>query len=86
MAIFRNTGKIERVMFRVNEELWNRMRNAIAGTTGATITSFCESAIRHEIERLERERGEAFPPRKREPKRGRPRKRVEDDYDPERGG
>ena len=62
----------DRVTLHLPAWLVDRMRNAVYWTPGMTMADLAEAALRKELERLEEERGEAFPTRQSELKRGRP--------------
>ncbi len=64
----------ERLTVHLPVELIERVKNAVYWTPGLTLAGLAEEALTLAVERLERERGEPFPPRKSELKGGRPLK------------
>jgi len=52
----------ERVTIHVAPELIDQVRRASFWTPGLTVSDLAETALAGEIERMERKRGEAFPP------------------------
>jgi hypothetical protein len=64
--------KKERVTFHLPADLIERARNSVFWTPGLTLATLAEEAIRDALDRIEKERGEPFPPRKRALKTGRP--------------
>lgn len=62
----------ERLTVHLPVELIERVKNAVYWTPGLTLAGLAEEALTTAVERLERERGEPFPPRKSELKGGRP--------------
>ena len=66
--------KKQRAPFTLPPDVIERMRNAVVARErdGETMAALGERAIRNELDRLERERGAPFPPRRRDPKAGRP--------------
>ena len=66
--------KIEKSRLTINlsVELIERVKNAVYWTPGLTMSSLTEKALLHAVNKLEKERGEAFPPRREELRPGRP--------------
>lgn len=64
----------ERLTIHLPVELIDRIKNAVFWTPGLTLAAFGEQAFSELLDRLEKERGEPFPPRKAELKGGRPLK------------
>lgn len=64
----------ERLTVHLPVDLIDRIKNAVYWTPGLTLAGLAEEALTAAVERLERERGEPFPPRKAELKGGRPLK------------
>lgn len=64
----------ERLTVHLPVELIERIKNAVYWTPGLTLAGLAEEALAAAVERLERERGEPFPPRRSELKGGRPLK------------
>lgn len=64
----------ERLTVHLPVELIERVKNAVYWTPGLTLAGLAEEAFTAAVERLERERGEPFPPRRSELKGGRPLK------------
>ena len=62
----------QRATFYLPEGLIDRARNAAYWTPGMTLGAIAERGIAAEIDRLERWRGESFPPRDAELRGGRP--------------
>jgi hypothetical protein len=62
----------ERATFQLPAELIERARNAVFWTPGATMAALMEAALAHHLDRLEKARGEQFPPRSAALKTGRP--------------
>lgn len=62
----------ERLTVHLPVDLIERVKNAVYWTPGLTLARLAEEALAAAVERLERERGEPFPPRKSELKGGRP--------------
>lgn len=65
-------AKKERTTFQVSVELLERVRNAVYWTPGATVSGLMQDALEGELARLEKKRGEPFPPRAGDLKTGRP--------------
>lgn len=65
------TGGASRLSAMVASEVLEAARDAVYVTPGLTLAGLVEEALRRELRRLERERGEPFPPRKGELPRGR---------------
>jgi len=55
-------------------EVKERAKNAVFWTPGLTLANLAAQAFTNAVDRLEKKRGEAFPPRNLEPKGGRPMK------------
>lgn len=64
----------ERLTVHLPVDLIERVKNAVYWTPGLTLAGLAEEAFTAAVERLERKRGEPFPPRKSELKGGRPLK------------
>lgn len=64
----------ERMTFHLPVEVMERAKNAVYWTPGLTLADLAAQALRDAVDRLEKKRGEAFPPRKSELKGGRPMK------------
>ena len=64
----------ERLTVHLPVELIDRIKNAVYWTPGLTLAGLAEEALTAAVEKLERERGGPFPPRKAELKGGRPLK------------
>ncbi|MCX8103365.1 MAG: hypothetical protein N3E42_02840 [Candidatus Bipolaricaulota bacterium] len=64
----------ERLTVHLPVDLIDRIKNAVYWTPGLTLAGLAEEALAAAVARLERERGEPFPPRKSELKGGRPLK------------
>lgn len=64
--------KRERLTVNLNPDLINWARRAVVFTPGQSLTGLLEEALRRELERLEKKRGEAFPDTTATPKKGRP--------------
>jgi len=64
----------ERLTVHLPVELIERIKNAVYWTPGLTLAGLAEEAFTAAVERLERERGGPFPPRRAELKGGRPLK------------
>lgn len=62
----------ERVTLHLSRGLLDRMRNAVYWTPGLTMADLADEALSRHLALLEEERGEAFPARASELKRGRP--------------
>jgi hypothetical protein len=67
-------GGKERLTVHVPQDLVDRVKNAVYWTPGLTLARLSETALLAEVERLEKERGEAYPPRTEELRGGRPMK------------
>lgn len=66
----------ERATFQLPVELIERVRDAVYYTPGQTMAAFMEEALRHQLDRIEKKRGEPFPSRRGAAlKTGRPVKR-----------
>jgi hypothetical protein len=64
----------ERLTVHLPLDLIDRVKNAVYWTPGLTLAGLAEEAFAKAVDRLERERKEAFPPRRAELKGGRPLK------------
>lgn len=64
----------ERMTFHLPVEVMNRAKNAAFWTPGLTLADLAAQALTDAVDRLEEERGEAFPPRRAELRGGRPMK------------
>jgi len=64
--------KRERFTVNLDPDLINWVRKAVVFTPGQSLTGLLEEALRRELERLEKKRGEAFPDTTATPKKGRP--------------
>lgn len=64
----------ERLTVHLPVDLIDRVKNAVYWTPGLTLAGLAEEALTAAVEKLERQRGEPFPPRKAELKGGRPLK------------
>ncbi len=64
----------ERLTVHLPVDLIERVKNAVYWTPGLTLAGLAEEALTAAVEKLERERGEPFPPRRSELKGGRPLK------------
>lgn len=64
----------ERLTVHLPVDLIDRIKNAVYWTPGLTLAGLAEEALTAAVEKLERQRGEPFPPRKAELKGGRPLK------------
>ena len=53
----------ERATFQLPADLVERVRDAVYWTPGQTMAAFMEEALRHQLDRVEKKRGGAFPPR-----------------------
>src|ERR1700758_4602530 len=62
----------ERVTFKLSLDLIERIRDAVYWTPGATMTRLMEEALTAYLEKLERNRGNAFPRRTGAVRTGRP--------------
>ncbi len=67
------SGK-ERLTVHVPRDVVERVKNAVYWTPGLTLARLSETALLAEVERLEQERGGAYPPRTEELRGGRPMK------------
>ena len=63
--------EIEAVTFKITSETANRARNAVFWSPGLTMGELAEAALKEAVDRLERKRGEPFPPRQKDLKGGR---------------
>jgi hypothetical protein len=61
-----------RVTFHLSVEIMDRARNAVYWEPGLTMTDLAEQGITAAVEKLEKKRGELYPPRPAELKGGRP--------------
>lgn len=64
----------ERLTVHLPVDLIDRIKNAVYWTPGLTLAGLAEEALTAAVEKLERQRGEPFPPRKAALKGGRPLK------------
>ncbi len=62
----------ERLTVHLSVALIDRVKNTVYWTPGLTLASLAETALQQLVEKLERQRGEPFPPRKENLKGGRP--------------
>ncbi len=68
------SGGKERLTVHLRGEVIERARNAVFWTPGLTLAGLAESAFLKALEKLEKENGGPFPPRKENLKGGRPMK------------
>ena len=61
-----------RTTFQMRPDLLERVRNAVFWTPGMTLTQFYSEAVEILLQQMEKERGEEFPQRTSDVKRGRP--------------
>lgn len=64
----------ERMTFHLPVEVMERAKNAVYWTPGLTLADLAAQALTEAVDRLEKKKGETFPPRKAELKGGRPMK------------
>jgi hypothetical protein len=64
----------ERMTFHLPVEVMDRAKNAVYWTPGLTLADLAAQALTDAVDRMEKKRKEAFPPRKAELKGGRPMK------------
>lgn len=64
----------ERMTFHLPVEVMERAKNAVYWTPGLTLADLAAQALTDAVDRLERKKGESFPPRKANLKGGRPMK------------
>lgn len=64
----------ERMTFHLPVDVMERAKNAVYWTPGLTLADLAAQALTDAVDRLEKKRGESFPPRKAELKGGRPMK------------
>lgn len=64
----------ERMTFHLPVEVMDRAKNAVYWTPGLTLAELATEALTEAVDRLEKKRKEAFPPRKAELRGGRPMK------------
>lgn len=64
----------ERMTFHLPVEVMDRAKNAVYWTPGLTLAELATEALTEAVDRLEKTRKEAFPPRKAELRGGRPMK------------
>lgn len=62
----------QRATFHLPVDLMERARSAVYWTPGATMADLAEEALRRELDRREKKRGEPFPPFEGRLKGGRP--------------
>jgi hypothetical protein len=65
-------GPKERVTFKLDVSLIERIRDVVYWTPGATMARLIEDALTDHLEKLERERGSSFPKRSGAVRTGRP--------------
>lgn len=66
--------KKERMTFHLPVEVMDRAKNAVYWTPGLTLADLAAQALTDTVDRMEKKKGEPFPPRKAELKGGRPMK------------
>ena len=64
----------ERLTVHLPVDLIDRVKNAVYWTPGLTLAGLAEDALRRAVDKLEKDRGEAYPHRRSELKGGRPLK------------
>lgn len=64
----------ERMTFHLPVEVMERAKNAVYWTPGLTLADLAAQALTDAVDRLEKKRGEVFPPRKADLRGGRPMK------------
>ena len=64
----------ERLTVHLPLDLIDRVKNAVYWTPGLTLAGLAEDALRRAVDKLEKDRGEAYPARRSELKGGRPLK------------
>ncbi len=64
----------ERLTVHIPINLIDRVKNVVYWTPGLTLARLAEEALAIRVEKLEKERGGAYPPRREELKGGRPLK------------
>jgi hypothetical protein len=62
----------ERMTFHLPVETMDRAKNAVYWTPGLTLADLADEALKDAVDKLEKKRGERFPPRASELKGGRP--------------
>jgi hypothetical protein len=62
----------ERMTFHLPVEVMERAKNAVYWTPGLTLADLAAKALTGAVDRLEKRKGEPFPPRKANLKGGRP--------------
>ena len=65
-----------RVTVKLPEAVIERARNAVSATVGLTLAALVERSLTTWIDELEKQRGTAFPARKKPLRVGRPRRTV----------
>ena len=60
------------ISLRLPDDLIERVKNAVYHLPGITMCDFAEDAFSQALDQLERSRGEPFPKRSKELKKGRP--------------
>ncbi|MBG0777600.1 MAG: hypothetical protein H0S85_14340 [Desulfovibrionaceae bacterium] len=61
-----------RITFYLSEAMVDKAKNAVFWTPGMTLSGLVEQALEERVERMESERGQAFPERSSELAKGRP--------------
>lgn len=64
----------KRMTFHLPAEVISRVKNAVYWTPGLTLAELAAQALTEAVDRMEKQRKEAFPPRRGELKGGRPMK------------
>jgi hypothetical protein len=64
----------ERMTFHLPVEVMERAKNAVYWTPGLTLADLAAQALTDAVDRMEKKKGESFPPRKADLKGGRPMK------------
>jgi hypothetical protein len=67
-------GTRQRVTVKLPTEVIERARDAVLATPGLTLAALVERGVTAYVDRLEKRRGSAFPPRRDELPVGRPRR------------
>lgn len=68
----RDTQEKARMTVNLSVDLIERVKNAVYWTPGLTMSSLTEKALEHAVNTYEKDRGDVFPTRREELKRGRP--------------
>ena len=63
-----------RITFYISQDTVEKAKDAVFWTPGMTLSSLAEQSLGIQINRMEDERGESFPPRESELAKGRPAK------------